>query len=192
MTSLSALCARIADSRKFQNTIVGVIVLNAVVLGLQTYPNVEEDFGDAMSVIDNVCLGIFCVELTIRILAYGRRPQDFFKSGWNVFDFVVIGAVFLPGVRENVAVLRLVRLLRVVRLASVLRDLRIFITAIVRSIPAVVSLAAMTLLLLFTYGMIGWVLFHEELPERWGTIGRAMRMNDTKKIHDAGWTSMPA
>jgi voltage-gated sodium channel len=127
-----------------------------------------------MAVIDGVCLAIFCVELAIRILAYGTRPQDFFKSGWNVFDFVVIGAVFLPGVRENVAVLRLFRLLRVVRLASLLPDLRIFVTAIARSIPAVASLAVLTGLLLFVYGMVGWLLFHDELPDRWGTIGRAM------------------
>jgi voltage-gated sodium channel len=174
VNSFSRLCARIADSRKFQNAIVGVIIVNAVVLGLQTYPNVEEEFGEVMRTIDGVCLGIFCVELFIRIAAFGRRPQDFFKNGWNVFDFVVIGAVFLPGVRENVAVLRLVRLLRVVRLAALLPDLRIFVVAIVRSIPAVATLAVMTVLLLFVYGMIGWVLFEEELPDRWGTIGRAM------------------
>jgi voltage-gated sodium channel len=172
--SFSRTCARIADSRKFQNAIAGVIVLNAITLGLGTYPNVDADYGDALHHLDDVFLGIFVVEIFIRIAAFGRRPQDFFKNGWNVFDFVVIGAAFLPGVRENVTILRLVRLLRVVRLASVLPDLRIFITAIVRSIPAVVSLAVMTLLLLFTYGMVGWVLFHDELPERWGTIGRAM------------------
>jgi voltage-gated sodium channel len=174
VASFSSSCARIAGSQAFQNTIVGVILLNALVLGLQTYPNVDADYGHTLHVLNDVFLGVFVVELLIRIAAFGKRPQDFFKNGWNVFDFVVIGAAFIPGVRENATILRLIRLLRVVRLASVLPDLRIFLTAIVRSLPAVASLALMTGLLLFVYGMVGWVLFHDELPQRWGTIGRAM------------------
>jgi voltage-gated sodium channel len=174
VSSLSRFCERVSGSNAFQNAIVGVILLNAVVLGLQTYPNVDADYGHTLHVLNDVFLGVFVVELLMRIAAFGKRPQDFFKSGWNVFDFIVVFAAFLPGVRENATILRLVRLLRVVRLASVLPDLRIFLTAIVRSLPAVASLAVMTAMLLFVYGMVGWVLFHDELPERWGTIGRAM------------------
>ncbi len=102
---MARVCSRIANSSRFQNFIFGVIVANAITLGLGTY-----DWGrtvdDSITVADEVFLGIFVVELAIRIAAYGRRPQDFFKSGWNVFDFVVIGAAFLPGVRDNVTLLR--------------------------------------------------------------------------------------
>jgi voltage-gated sodium channel len=44
----------------------------------------------------------------IRIAAYGNRPHDFFRDGWNVFDFVVITAAFAPGLRQNATLLRLV------------------------------------------------------------------------------------
>jgi voltage-gated sodium channel len=171
--SMSRVCSRIANSSRFQNFIFGVIVANAVTLGLGTYdwgPTVD----DSITVADEVFLGIFVIELVIRIAAYGRRPQDFFKSGWNVFDFVVIGAAFLPGVRENVTLLRLVRLLRVVRLVSVLPDLRILVRAMARSLPPIASLGLLTLLLMYVYGMVGWILFGDEDPEQWGNIGQAI------------------
>jgi voltage-gated sodium channel len=153
---MARVCSRIADSSRFQNFIFGVIVANAI------------------TVADEVFLGIFVVELAIRIAAYGRRPQDFLKSGWNVFDFVVIGAAFLPGVRDNVTLLRLVRLLRVVRLVSVMPDLRILVRAMARSLPPIASLGLLTLLLMYVYGMGGWILFGNEDPEQWGNIGQAI------------------
>jgi voltage-gated sodium channel len=171
---IASTCARIADSARFQGFIFAVIVANAIVLGLETYPEIEADAGDLLNVLDAVFLGVFVVELAIRIAAYGRRPQDFFRDGWNVFDFVVIGAAFLPGLRENATLLRLVRLLRVVRLASVLPDLRIVVAAMTRSLAPIASLVVLTLLLMFVYGMVGWILFHEEDPGNWGNIGDAM------------------
>jgi voltage-gated sodium channel len=166
-------CRRIADSQRFQGFIFGVIVLNAITLGLETY-----DFSDGvestLAVLDEVFLGIFVIELVIRIAAYGRRPQDFFKEGWNVFDFVVIGLAFAPGLRENVTLLRLARLLRVVRLVSVMPDLRILVRALARSLPPITSLVMLTVLLMYIYGMVGWILFHEEDPEQWGNIGQSL------------------
>jgi voltage-gated sodium channel len=167
-------CARLVDARAFQYVIVGLILANAVVLGLETFEAIEEDYADALSVLNDVFLGLFTLELALRILAYGRRPQDFFKDGWNVFDFVIIGAAFVPGLRENSTLLRLVRLLRVVRVVRLLPDLRILLQAVARSLPPLGSMVVLTTLILFVYGMVGWVLFGEDDPENWGDIGRAM------------------
>lgn len=155
-------------------TIFGVILANAVVLGLGTYDSFEREFGHLLLVLNEVFLGVFVVEMLIRLAGYGRRPQDFFKDGWNVFDFVVVFAAFVPGVRENATLLRLVRLLRVVRVVSVLPDLRVLISGMGRALPPIGAMAALAVLLIFTYGMIGWELFGEALPERWGDIGQAM------------------
>jgi voltage-gated sodium channel len=171
--SMSQLCRRIADSARFQNFIFVVIVANAVTLGLGTY-DLGRDAQSVLNTLDDAFLGIFVIELAIRIAAYGRRPQDFFKEGWNVFDFVVIGLAFAPGLRENATLLRLARLLRVVRLVSVLPDLRFLIRAMVRSLPPITSLVVLTVLLMYVYGMVGWILFHEEDPEHWGNIGDAL------------------
>ena len=72
------------------------ILLNAIVLGLETYDSIDDEFGGLLHALNDVFLGVFTVEVPMRLLAYGRRPLDFFRSGWNVFDFVVVGAAYLP------------------------------------------------------------------------------------------------
>ena len=167
-------CQRLVATRWFDPVMLVVIVVNAVVLGMQTYDALDREIGGALDVANDVILGLFVLELAVRIAAFGRRPQDFFRSGWNVFDFVVIAASFVPGVRENATLLRLVRLLRVVRAVRLLPDLRVLTVAVGRSIPGVASLAAITLLLVYVYGMIGWLIFDEHDPQNFGNVGQAM------------------
>lgn len=169
-----ARCAQIAKSARFQAFIFGVIVLNAVILGLSTYESIDDSVGHLLVLVNEICVGIFLVELTIRIVAYGRRPQDFFRDGWNVFDFVVITAAFVPGVRESTTLLRLARLLRVIRIVTVLPEFRVLVKGMARSLPPLGSIALMGVLLMYVYGMLGWILFHEGDPENWGTIGQSM------------------
>jgi voltage-gated sodium channel len=90
---------RLVESRVFVTLVLVVIIANAVVLGLQTYPGIEREHGDTLDLLNDVFLALFVVELSLRIGTYGRRPQHFFRSSWNVFDFVVIGFAFVPGVR---------------------------------------------------------------------------------------------
>jgi voltage-gated sodium channel len=167
-------CARIVASAWFDFLIFGVIIANAVVLGLDTYDSIRRDAGGLLHTLNDVFLGVFVVELAIRLGAYGRRPQDFFKSGWNVFDFVVIGAAFLPGLRENSTLLRLVRLARVLRVIRLLPELRLLITAVGRSLPGLASLTVMAVILLYVYGIVGWLVFGDALPDEYGNIGDAM------------------
>ena len=143
-------------------------------LGLQTYDGVEDRWGSWLDLLNGVCLAVFIVELLIRIGAYWPRPWEFFRNGWNIFDFVVVAAAFVPGIRQNSTLLRLVRLLRIVRLVRVLPDLRVLLQGVWRSVPPLASIGAVTAMILFVYGMVGWILFADELPEQWGNIGRAM------------------
>jgi voltage-gated sodium channel len=166
--------ARLVDSDRFAAVIAVVIVLNAVVLGLETYPTVAASWGDALATLNAACFAVFVVELILRFASYGRRPGDFFRSGWNIFDLVIIGAVFIPGVREQAQLVRLLRLARIVRLVRYLPDARILLLTVVKSIPSLFSMVVLTILLLFVYGMIGWSIFGAALPETWGTIGRSM------------------
>ena len=165
---------RLVDSAAFNTTIIAVIVANAVVLGLQTYQGVVDRYGETLDFLNALFLGVFVVELALRIASYGRRPQDFFRSGWNVFDFVVITAAFIPGVRDSSTLLRLVRLARVVRVVRLLPDVRVLISGVIRSLPPLLSMGLLTTLILFVYGMVGWLLFGEEIPQDWGNIGTAM------------------
>jgi voltage-gated sodium channel len=171
---VGAACRRIVDSSWFDPLMLGVIAVNAVTLGLETYDTIDAAVGAQLHLANEIILGLFVVELLIRMGAHAEQPAGFFRSGWNVFDFVVIAASFVPGVRENATLLRLVRLLRIVRAVRLLPDLRVLTVAVGRSIPGVASLAAITLLLVYVYGMVGWVIFHEHDPANFEDIGQSM------------------
>ena len=171
---IAAVCGRIVESSWFDPLMLSIIALNAVTLGLETYESIDASIGDELHLLNDVILGLFVVELAVRMAAHADRPREFFRSGWNVFDFVVIAASFLPGVRENATLLRLVRLLRIVRAVRLLPDLRVLTVAVGRSVPGVASLAAITLLLVYVYGMVGWVIFHDHDPANFEDIGQSM------------------
>jgi len=166
--------ARFVDSDGFQLGIGAVIIANAVVLGMETYTSVDEQYGDILRALNGAFYGVFLVELILRIASYGWRPWNFFRSGWNVFDFIVIGGALIPALREQATVIRLLRLARVVRLMRFLPDARVLVLTVTRATPAVASMAVLTILVLFIYGIVGWTMFGAELPEQWGDIGRAM------------------
>jgi voltage-gated sodium channel len=167
-------CAALADSAAFTLGIFAVIVANAVVLGLETYDAIARDAGGLLDTLNQVFLAVFVVELAIRMTAYGSRPQDFFRNGWNVFDFVVVAAAFVPGLRENATLLRLVRLARIVRVVRLLPELRVLTVAVARSLPGVASLVVLAVMILYVYGMVGWVVFADANPQEYGSIGDAM------------------
>ncbi|HEX5899534.1 MAG TPA: ion transporter [Solirubrobacteraceae bacterium] len=171
---IAATCRRVVESSWFDPLMLSIIAVNAVTLGLETYASIDAAVGSELRLANGIILGLFVVELALRMAAFADRPRDFFRSGWNVFDFVVIGASFVPGVRENATLLRLVRLLRIVRAVRLLPDLRVLTVAVGRSIPGVASLAAITLLLVYVYGMIGWVIFHDHDPANFEDIGQSM------------------
>jgi voltage-gated sodium channel len=171
---VGSACRRVVGARWFDPLILGVIAANALTLGLETYDSIEASIGPALHLANDVTLGIFVVELMLRIGAHAERPAEFLRSGWNVFDFAVVTASFVPGVRENATLLRLVRLARIVRAVRLLPDLRVLTVAVGRSVPGVASLAAVTVLLVYVYGMIGWVIFHEHDPANFANVGQAM------------------
>lgn len=166
--------ARVVQAHWFTTAVLAVIVVNAVALGLETYAWIDERWGNELELVNDVCLALFVVELALRIGAYGRRPWAFFRDGWNVFDFVVVAIAFVPGIRASSTLLRLARLARVVRIVRLFPDLRILMAGVWRSVPPLFAIALATGMLLFVYGMVGWTLFADDLPEDWGNIGQAM------------------
>jgi voltage-gated sodium channel len=169
---MTELCRRLTSSNRFEAGMLAVILLNAVVLGLETFEDVERDAGDLLHALDKVFLGIFTVELLIRLTAAGWRPREFFGSGWNAFDFVVVTASFVPGL--DASVLRIVRLARVVRVVRFLPDLRVIVSAVAASVPGVASLAVGTALLVYVYGMLGWLIFDTHDPDNYGDVAQSM------------------
>ncbi|MEU2615602.1 ion transporter [Micromonospora sp. NPDC007271] len=161
------------DSRGFEVAIVVMIGANALVLGVETYPH-PGSLGTLLRVLEWFFRTVFVIEIAIRVLAYGRRPQDFFRQGWNVFDFVVIAAAFVPGLHGESPALRVIRIARVLRLVRFSPGLRTIVVALLRSLPGVGGFLALALVTLYVYGMAGWLIFAESYPEDYGTIGRAV------------------
>ena len=108
--SIPDRCRALIENRTFELVIVAVIVINAIVLGMGTYADIASEHEPLFSTIYNVILGIYVVELLIRLTAYRWNPREFVKDGWNIFDFVVVAASFVPALRANAMLLRLVRL----------------------------------------------------------------------------------
>lgn len=165
---------RLAHAPRFVNAVLAVIMLNGIVIGAETYPSVHRAIGDWMDVADRVFLAFFTFEIAVRLAAVGFRPARFVRDGWNVFDFVVVAGAYVPGLAANATALRLLRLLRVARLLRVMPDVRILLDGMRRAARPAAGLVALTLLLLYLYGVVGWSLFATSDPERWGTVGEAM------------------
>ncbi|PZH18670.1 voltage-gated sodium channel [Streptomyces sp. NTH33] len=171
---LARRCRAVTEARWFALAVFAVILLNAALLGLETYSGLAAQWHQGLRLAEQVCLAAFTVEILIRLAAYADRPRDFLKDSWNTFDLIVVLCAFLPVVRENATVLRLLRLARVLRTARFLPQVRIVLVAVARSLPGTLSFLLVGTLLLYVYAMVGWVFFGRQDPEHYGSIGRAV------------------
>ena len=158
------------ESSSDQRAIVGLIVVNAVTLGLETSSSVMASYGDLLIGVDRVILAVFVAEIGLKLYARGIA---FFREPWNVFDFVVVAIALIPA-SGPLAVLRALRVLRVLRLMSMVPRLRFVVEALLRAVPGISSIAALMLLLFYVFAVIAVGLFGERFPEWFGTIGAAM------------------
>jgi len=163
-------CKNFTESKGFQRFIILVILINAAIIGTDTYPSMHSQYGGILNFLDDVCLGIFTIEILLKLIGCGNKPQEFFKSGWNSFDFIIVAAAFLPGLEGQTTILRLIRLLRVLRLLSAMPNLQIMVTALLHSIPRIGQMALLSSLLFYIYAVIGQTLFSEHDPKHWETL----------------------
>jgi len=155
------------DGPKVQTIIIGVIVVNALILGLLTSKTVDGVMGDFLRTLDTVCLAIFTVEIALRLYAQGFR---FFKGAWNVFDFFVVAVSLLPA-SPGLSVLRALRVLRVLRLVTRLQSLRMVVRSLLSALPGVGTIFCLLALVYYVAGVIATNLFGEVFPEWFGTLG---------------------
>ncbi|MGV9643653.1 ion transporter [Streptomyces sp. NPDC003514] len=171
---VAVYCRGVTEARWFALTVFTVILGNAVLLGLETYSGLAQEWHGWLRLAEHLCLAAFTVEIVLRMAAHADRPRGFWEDPWNVFDLAVVLCAFAPVVRENTTVLRLLRLARVLRTARFLPQLRIVLVAVGRSLPGTLSFLLVGALLLYVYAMVGWVFFGRHDPEHYGSIGRAV------------------
>ena len=184
-------CQRLVDSKYFEPIIIAIIVANSILLGMETSKILEERFGDQMRLGNQVALSIFIVEAIIKMVAFAPRSYRYFKDGWNVFDFIVIVAALIPATGQFAIIARLARLLRALRLISAVKELRLIITALVRSIPSVGHVMMLMSIIVYIYAIMGYHLFHAHDPQNWGSLGKSL-LTLFNIITLEGWTEVMA
>ncbi|MEM7319053.1 MAG: ion transporter, partial [Pseudomonadota bacterium] len=140
-----------------------------ILLGMDTSPTLMDRFGFLIENLDQVCLGIFIVEIAMKLISRGWR---FFTSGWNVFDFCIVGIALMPGA-EGLSVLRALRILRVLRVISVAPRLRRVVEGFISALPGMASVFFLMAIVFYIGSVIATKLFGQTFPDWFGDLGRS-------------------
>ena len=159
--------AEFLDRPATRYAIMGVILFNAVILGLETSATVMAEIGWLIIALDVICLSIFVAELAAKLYA---RGLSFFRSGWNVFDFVIVGIALVPA-GQGLAVLRALRILRLLRVVSVAPTLRRVVEGFVSALPGMGSVFLLMGIIFYIGSVIATKLYSATFPEWFGTLG---------------------
>ena len=160
----------VVECALFRHTILGLIVINAVILGLQTSPRAMAAIGPELILIDHVILWIFVVEIILRIIVY---RLSFFRDPWGLFDLFVVAIALAPA-SEEFSVLRALRVLRVLRIISGVPRLRRVVGALLHAVPGIGAIGLLLGLVFYVFAVIATKLFGGEFPQWFGTIGESM------------------
>jgi voltage-gated sodium channel len=154
----------------FQRFVIALIVVNAVTLGLETWPAAMARAGDVILMADRVMLAVFVAEIVLRIIAHGGR---FFRDPWGVFDVVVVGIALVPAA-NGAAVLRALRVLRVLRLISAVPRMRLVVQALLSAIPGIGAIVLLLSLIYYVSAVMATKLFGAAFPDWFGSIGASL------------------
>lgn len=158
------------ESASAQTIITVVILINAVILGFETSPDIMATHGTLLRILDKLCLGVFVLEIACKIITFRGL---FWRSGWNWFDFLVVAIALLPGTGVW-AVLRSLRVLRILRLFTVVPQLRKVVAAFLHAIPGLSGVMAVMSIFFFTAGVLSTRLFGEAFPAWFGSLARSL------------------
>lgn len=156
-----------AESPRISRFITGVILFNAVILGLETSGVVMARFGGLILALDAICLAIFVVEISLKLLG---RGAGFFRSGWNIFDFIIVSVALVPAA-QGLAVLRALRVLRLLRVISVSPQLRRVVEGFLAAVPGMASVFLLMGIIFYIGAVMATKLFGAAFPEWFGTLG---------------------
>jgi voltage-gated sodium channel len=162
LTGIRGHVAEFVENKNFTNFIIVLILINAVTLGIQTDEIAVKNHGKLLHFIDFVILGIFVLEILLKFIAYGF---SFFRAGWNLFDFIIIGISLIP-TSNAFSILRTLRVLRVLRLLSVIPSMRRVISALLHSIPGMTSIIGVLLIIFYVSAVLTTQMFgHSDDPQ---------------------------
>ncbi|MCC5958193.1 MAG: ion transporter [Rhodobacteraceae bacterium] len=152
-----------------RNGIIGVIVFNAILLGMETSDTLMGAAGPLILTLDKLCLTIFVLEIALKFYAH---RLSFFRSGWNVFDFLIVGIALVPGA-QTFSVLRALRILRLLRVVSVSPNLRRVVEGFIKALPGMGSVFLLMGMLFYIGAVMATKLFKDSFPDWFGDLGNS-------------------
>ncbi|MDQ4074280.1 MAG: ion transporter [Thermoproteota archaeon] len=161
------------NSSAFNHFITAVILMQAAVLALETFPQLNNHFY-FFNLVNTAVLLIFIIEAILKITSTYPNISKYFRDGWNVFDFSIIVLSLLPLGSGYATVARLIRLLRVTRLTNRSQEMAAVVSTIIKSLPSMINIFLLLSLLFFIYGIAGYHLFHTADPVHWGSLPKAI------------------
>jgi len=163
----------IRSNKFFEMAVVTIIILSAMMIGATTY-DIAPHWMNVLKGFDIAVTVFFLIELVIRMIAE-QRLRDFFKKGWNIFDFLIVTASLIPIDESDLVLLaRLLRIFRMLRLVSMVPEMRILMDALVKAIPRIGYVVLLMFIIFYIYGAIGSFLFEKINPVLWGDISISM------------------
>ncbi|NJK94775.1 MAG: ion transporter [Bacteroidales bacterium] len=187
---LTHFSGRVINHRFFKGFIFILILVSAVIIGIETYPEIATRLRNQLIFIDKLIIAFFTIEITLKIIAEGKRPWNFFKDPWNVFDFLIVAICLIPAIDTHfVAAVRIVRVLRILRMITLFPKLRLLIGALLKSIPSMGYVILLLIILFYVYAVVGVFLFGDSDPVHFGNLHHTM-ITLFKVITLEGWTDI--
>ena len=169
-TSMRAKAREFVERDIVRNSILGVIIFNAITLGLGTSDWVSDNYGSLLSVIDTTVLTIFVLELSLKFYAY---RLSFFSNAWNVFDLFVVGVGLLPQT-DSLSALRGLRIIRAMRLLSVVPQMRAVVQALLDALPGMGAVIIMLSIVYYVFAVMATIMYGDAFDVWFGTLGRSL------------------
>ena len=165
------ICRKITEWRWFERIIIGLIILNAIVLGIETYPVIAVPYEPVLLSINRIVLIIFVIEAVLKITAATPVFSRYFGDGWNLFDFSIVVFSLIPQTGEFALIARTIRLLRILRLITAVPELRLIVATLIKSLPGLGNVILLISIVFYIYAIAGYHMFHDHDPFHWGSLG---------------------
>lgn len=190
MSFIISAAQKITQAKVFNAIIFTIILLSAIIIGLETYSATAAIYRSLLDILDIIIVAIFSVEIGLKILAFGKKPWKYFAEGWNVFDFIVVAVCLIPAVDTHFfAVFRILRVLRILRMITFFPKLRLLIAALLKSIPSMGYVILLIAILFYVYAIVGVFVFGKSDPMHFGDLHHTL-VTLFKILTLEGWTDI--
>ena len=146
---------KLVESARFQNAILAVIIINAIIIGMETSPAMMARFGGILRALDTIAIVIFVIEILLKLFVYRLK---FFRNGWNIFDFTIVAVALIP-TGGSLSVLRALRILRALRLVSAMPKMRKVVQGLFAAIPSMGTVIILLGLVFYIAAVMATKLF---------------------------------